>query len=255
MACENPPPKRPGSLKDTTIQNPVVVSLKEQIRQHPDSIRLYDKLIDQYTADKNYNAAMAWCDSLLKQNPDLNFSYWLVKGKLQRQALLFDSAISSYKAYLQRFPDDEEALLNMANAAAEGGKKESLGMSDAMIQRSGTKEVRADGYFIKGVYFSRIKEFDKAIENFNQSIVNRYSFWEAYLEKAIAQYDQQEFEKSLATLHELLQVDPSYADAYYWQGKCYEALHQKSEALKNYDAAYGLDKTYIDAKEKADSLR
>ncbi|MES2774900.1 MAG: tetratricopeptide repeat protein [Bacteroidota bacterium] len=254
-ACENKPPKTTRTLKDSTTENPAIASLKDQLSQFPDSTRLYDKLIDQYTTAKNYEAAIAWCDSLLKRNEDINFSYWFVKGDLQRQALQFDSAIKSYTIYLQRFPDDEQVLLNLANTAAEAGKIESLALSDDIMRRSPDKEIQASGYFIKGVYYSRTKEFDKAIENFDQTIVNRYSFWEAYLEKAIAQYDQHQFDKSLATLAQLLQVNPTYPDAFYWQGKVYEALNKKQEAFKNYEAAYGLDKSFIEAKEKADSLR
>ena len=252
-ACENNPAKT--TIKDSIIENPVITALKEQVRKHPDSIRLYDKLIDQFTAEGNYIAAIAWCDSLLKRNGNSNFSYWFVKGDLQRQALQFDSAISSYQTYLQRFPDDEQILLNLANTAAEAGKKESLAMSDEIMRRSATKEVRADAYFIKGVYYSRTREFNKAIENYDQAIINRYSFGEAHLEKAIAQYDQQQYEKALTTLNQLLQINQTFPDAYYWEGKCYEALNKKQEALKNYEAAYGLDKTFLAAKQKADSLR
>ena len=254
-ACENKPAKPGNHLTDSTQENPAITLLKEAVKQYPDSVRLYDKLIDQYTAVKNYKAAVAWCDSLLSKNEDLNYSYWFVKGDLQRQALQFDSAISSYKKYLQRFPDDEQVLLNLANTAAEAGKPESLALSDELANRTGTNEIKSDAQFIKGVYYSRTGDFDKAIEHFDQTIVYRYSFWEAWLEKAMALYDKKAYDKALETLNKLLQVNPSYPDAFYWLGKCYEALNNKTEALKNYETAYGLDRTYTEAKEKMDSIK
>jgi len=254
-ACKNKPVKTNRNLTDSSSQNPVIASLKQQIQQNPDSVRLYDKLIDQFTTEKNYTAAIDWCDSLLNRNPDLNFSYWFVKGDLQRLALQFDAAIVSYQNYLQRFPDDEQVMLNLANTAAEAGKKESLSMSDEIMSRSPDKEIQASGYFIKGVYYSRIHDYGKAIENFDQTIINRYSFLEAYVEKAIAQYDQQQYNEALKTLDQLIHVNPKYPDAYYWKGKCNEALNNKTDALKNYETAFGLDKTFTAAKEKADSLR
>jgi tetratricopeptide (TPR) repeat protein len=254
-ACENKPETTTNGGKDTATENPVIASLKEQISQHPDSIRLYDKLIDQYTTNRNYTSAVAWCDSLLKRNEGSNFSYWFVKGDLQRQALQFDEAIASYKTYLNRFPDDEQVLLNLANTNAEAGKIESLAQSDAFIKKAATRDIKADGYFIKGVYYSRVREFDKAIENFDQTILNRYSFLEAYLEKSIAQYDKEQYSDALKTLDQLLTVSQSYPDAYYWKGKSYEALRKKDDALKNYETAYSLDKTFTEAKQKTDSLK
>ncbi len=254
-ACDNKPVTLGNGAKDNATENPVIASLKDQIAQHPDSIRLYDKLIDQFTTNRNYTAAIAWCDSLLKRNEDTNFSYWFVKGDLQRQALQLEDAIASYKTYLNRFPDDEQILLNLANTNAEAGKIESLAQSDAFIKRAATRDIKADGYFIKGVYYSRVREFDKAIENFDQTIINRYSFLEAYLEKAIAQYDKEQYNDALKTLDQLLTVSQSYPDAYYWKGKSYEALRKNDDALKNYETAYSLDKTFTEAKQKTDSLK
>ncbi len=254
-SCESKPVTSTNDGNKTATENQVIILLKEKIFQNPDSIRLYDKLIDLYTASKNYTAAAAWCDSLLKRNEDSNFSYWFVKGDLQRQALQFDMAIGSYKTYLNRFPDDDQVLLNLANTNAEAGKLESLAQSDAFINKAATRDIKADGYFIKGVYYSRIKEFDKAIENFDQTIINRYSFLEAYLEKAIAQFDKGLYNDALKTLDKLLTVSQSYPDAYYWKGKNYEALKKITDALSNYETASSLDKTFTEAKQKTDSLK
>lgn len=254
IACENKPDGPKTVLKDSIIESHSVISLKDQIRRYPDSARLYDKLIDQYVDEKNYLKATAWCDTLLQRDRDKNFSYWFVKGDIQRQSLQHDSAIYSYQQYLQRFPDDDQVLLNLANTMAEAGKIESLNISDGLMKRSPTREMRADCFFIKGVYYSRTKQFDQAIENFDQAITNQYSFWEAYIEKSITFYDQQKYDKSLETLAKLQQANQAYPDAYYWIGKCEEALNKREEAIKNYEAAYGLDKTFIEAKEKIDSF-
>jgi hypothetical protein len=38
-------------------------------------------------------------------------------------------------------------------------------------------------------------------------------------------------------------------------GRCQEALGQKTEAKMNYDRAYGLDKSFIKAKEAAEKIK
>jgi TolA-binding protein len=43
----------------------------------------------------------------------------------------------------------------------------------------------------------------------------------------------------------------TYADAYYWLGKCQEVTGKKEEPGFNYQRAYGLDKSLTEAKEAA----
>jgi tetratricopeptide (TPR) repeat protein len=50
-------------------------------------------------------------------------------------------------------------------------------------------------------------------------------------------------------------ISPSFADAWYWIGRCQEFLGQKEEAKLNYERAYGLDKTFTEAKEAAEKIK
>ena len=49
-------------------------------------------------------------------------------------------------------------------------------------------------------------------------------------------------------------ITPSFADAYFWMGKCQEALGNKAEAKQLYGQAYGLDKNLKEAREAAGRL-
>lgn len=255
FSCSETPKGKKPLTKDSVIEDPNIRMLKEQIGQYPDSIRLYDRLIDRYTAANDLNAATALCDTLLNRDAEKNFSYWFVKGDLQRQAQQYDKAIASYQHYLERFPDDEQILLNLANTMAEAAKPECLTLADALMKRVSTKEMQANANFIKGVFYSRTGQYDKAIACLDNSITAQYSFLDAYIEKSIAQYDQKRFDDAIRTLQQLQAVNSAYPDAYYWLGKCYEAKGDVTTALKQYEAAYGLDKTFVFAKEKIDSLR
>jgi len=44
-------------------------------------------------------------------------------------------------------------------------------------------------------------------------------------------------------------------DAYYWQGRCFEAIGKREDAVDNYIRAYSLDRSFKEAKEHLDSLR
>ena len=251
-ACNTPP--APKGRDEANMENPVVVSLKTQISQYPDSIELYDKLIDEYAHEKAYSNAVAWTDSVIKRNPEENFLYWMSRGDLQRQAGNYTDAIYSYNYYLKKYPDDEQVLLNLANAQAEAGHPATLLLTSRILNEFPTAENRIDAYFINGIYYSRSRKYDSAIASYDQAILNRNTFWEAHLEKGITYFDAGQVDKALKTFQLLQQANPSYPDAYYWMGKCYEAIKDKATALKNYEAAYSLDKTFADAKLKVDSL-
>lgn len=247
--------KNNHTKKDSSTTNSEEKYLISQVHQYPDSIRLYDKLIDYYTSLENYASAISWCDFLITKDSEKNFSYFFIKGDLYRKNKQYDSSIRNYEVYLNRFPDDEEILLNLANVMAESGKEESLKLAARLEKDYPNLETRSNAFFIKGIFYSRTHNYSKAIENFDHAINVKYSFWEAYLEKSICYYDLKEYDKSIQVLQQLQQINPSYPDAFYWIGKCKEALNKKDEALKNYETAYALDNTFKDAKEKIDSLK
>jgi tetratricopeptide (TPR) repeat protein len=252
-ACNNPP--APNSKDELFAENPAIVALRTEIKRYPDSTALYDKLIDEYSREQNFTAAASWADSLIKKDPEGNFLYWMEKGDLQRQGGNYKAAIYSYNQYLQQYPDDEQVLLNLANAEAEAGHPATLQLTNRIVAQFPTVENRTDVSFINGVYYSRSKQYDSAIAWYDRAILYRNTFWEAHLEKGITYYDAGQLDKALATFKQLQQANPAYPDAYYWIGKCSELAKNKAEALKNYQMAYGLDKNFADAKLKIDSIQ
>ncbi len=252
-ACNNPP--TPSTKDELAAENPAIVALKTEIKNYPDSTALYDKLIDEYSREQNFTAAASWTDSVIQKDPEGNFLYWMEKGDLQRQGGNYTAAIRSYNQYLQKYPDDEQVLLNLANAEAEAGHPATLQLTNRIVAQFPTVENRTDVSFINGVYYSRSKQYDSAIAWYDRAILNRNTFWEAHLEKGITYYDAGHLDKALATFKQLQTANPSFADAYYWIGKCNELAKNKVEALKNYQMAYGLDKSFTDAKLKIDSIQ
>jgi len=120
LACQS----NPGQTKkpQTAVQtSDGLQQLELAIAENPDSVRLYDRLIDTLANRKQYVAAAEWCNKLIARGADSNYYYWFVKGDVYRLGQFYDSAIASYQTYLTRFPDDEQVLLNLANTYAEAG--------------------------------------------------------------------------------------------------------------------------------------
>lgn len=255
IACNNHPNKQQNATTDSSAEPLPIIQLKTLIRQYPDSTRLYDALIDQYTTHKKYHLAAAWADSAIVRDSVKNFQYWFVKGDLFRQNLEFDSAVHNYETYLHHFPDDEEILLNLANTFAEAGNEKCIPLTNRLAKAFPTKETKMRCYFIRGVFYNRTKQWTSASQNLDSAIQINYQFYEAYLEKGIAFFDQKKTGKAQQVFSQLKEVNNTYADAYYWIAKCQEANNQKDSALLNYQKAFGLDKTFADAKEAVERLK
>ncbi|HEV8504278.1 MAG TPA: tetratricopeptide repeat protein, partial [Chitinophagaceae bacterium] len=116
-------------------------------------------------------------------------------------------------------------------------------------------EKKAEPWYFKGIYFSTINDKAKALECFNKAIQSDYSFLDAYMDKGQVLYDQKKYGEAINVFQLALKVSATYADAYYWLGKCQEALGNKEDAKLNYQRAYGLDKTLTEAKEATDRLK
>ena len=65
---------------------------------------------------------------------------------------------------------------------------------------------------------------------------------------------RKKFNEALKTFQLVNTISATFPDAYFWMAKCEEALGQKEEAKLNYQRAYGLDKTFTEAKEAADKI-
>jgi len=74
-------------------------------------------------------------------------------------------------------------------------------------------------------------------------------------EKGKLLLDQQKVTEAFKTFGLANTIDPAFADAWYWMARCQELMDLKEEAKLNYEKAYSLDKTFIQAKEAADRIK
>ena len=75
------------------------------------------------------------------------------------------------------------------------------------------------------------------------------------MDKGRILYEQKKYNDAAAVFQLALKVSATYADAYYWLGKCQEEMGKKEEARLNYQRAYGLDKSLTEAKKAAENLQ
>ena len=124
-----------------------------------------------------------------------------------------------------------------------------LPLTDSILHSTSDPNSRAEAFYIKGLYFSNIKEFYKAEQYFDSTIKKNYTFYDAYIEKGILLNERGDFENALRTLQIALEITKNNADLYYWIGKSYEGLKMNKEARAYYNMTLKLDPTYQSAEE------
>ena len=62
------------------------------------------------------------------------------------------------------------------------------------------------------------------------------------MEKGFLYHAQHNFTEAIKVFETAITVNNTYADAYYWKAKTYEAMGDKDQALLNYERSLGLDK-------------
>jgi tetratricopeptide (TPR) repeat protein len=254
LACK---PKTETDKDDTQPILPAdaVQVMEKAIEEYPDSVKLYEKIIDTLANRRQFQLAASWCNKLLGRGADSNYFYWFVKGDIYRRGQLYDSAISSYHTYLNKFPDDEQVLLNLANTYAEAGNKNAVDLANKIATRFPNREMRSEAAFIKGVYYNQVQQFSEARRWLDTAIVINYTLSEAYMEKGYSFFDEQKYSDAFKTFKTLTNINSGYADAWYWMAKCDEEMGRTQEAISNYEQAYALDHSLVEALHAVDSLR
>ncbi|HEX8333020.1 MAG TPA: tetratricopeptide repeat protein [Segetibacter sp.] len=230
----------------------IVEDLQNRVKQSPDSASLRMQLINALDSLGMYKEAIAQTDSMILRD-SLNNGLWFAKAQLLESNKDTAAAIQSYRRAIAIYPSIESQL-SLANLYAETMEPKALLIVQTVSRMGLGREMDANCDFIAGVYNSRTGNHQQAIMLFDRAINNNYQLMEAYMEKGFVFYDTKKYTEALKVFQTAITVNNMYADAYYWQAKCYEALGNKDEALINYQRALGLDKELKEARDAIERL-
>jgi tetratricopeptide (TPR) repeat protein len=229
-----------------------IIFLQSALKEVPKSILLRLSLARAQDAKGETDAALATSNEILQLNPQQVDVLVLKSDLLEKKEQMAESIAVLEQAYAIA-PQDLELNYNLAYKYAENKNSKVIRLCDSLAAKDSLK-IHAEPYYYKGIYYSNINEKAEAINQFNESIKHDYQFKNAYIEKGRIYYDQKKYPDALKVFQLVMRLSPSFADSYYWIAKCQEATGEKAEAKLNYQRAYGLDKTFTDAKEAADKL-
>lgn len=238
-ACKNEPGRTdPDKLQPHEM--PVAVKdLFSAVAKNPDSTGLRFQLVDALDSLGAYQQALTQVDSMIRKD-SLNYALWYRKALVQENIKDTTGALRSYRYAIRIYPSPD-AMLGAANLLAERKNDTALLIAKQVASFRMGREYTAHVHFINGVYYARTGDKQKAIDEFNNCIINDFNYMEAYMEKGFIYFDEKKIPEAAKVFQTVITVKNTYADGYYWLAKCNEASNNKAEAVSNYQRAYAMD--------------
>lgn len=251
-------PSEEHALRLTTVlkqknSDTAIAFLQQALKKNPQSISLHILLAKGYESKNQPDKALAICDEIIKKFPG-QIDALVLKSELLKQQNKNTEALSVLQLAYSYAPDDVDLVHQLAFEYAEAKNPKALSLADSLIKVDVEKR-HAEPYYFKGLYFENKGNYKEAVRYFDEAISHDYNFLDAYLDKGQTYYEEKKYEEALKTFQLTTTVFPSEALPYFWIGKAQQALGKKEEARLNYQRAYGLDKTFDEAKDSADRLK
>jgi tetratricopeptide (TPR) repeat protein len=241
-----------SSLFLTGRNKDAVELLKKCILQYPSNTEFLRRLGEAYTQNGDAAAALGLYDDLLKKDSS-NFEALYEKGILYTKIKDTAAAIAILEKSYRLQPVLQNGLA-LANLYAETKNEKVIALCDDLQQKDTARDF-SDPVFLKGVYYSNIKEYPRAIALFDEAINRDWRFIEPYIEKGIIFFEQKNYDEALKTFQFATNISYTNADNYYWMGRCYEAIGKKEEATDYYYKALTFDKNFTEAREAINRLK
>lgn len=219
--------------------------------EFPSNEQVSRLLADAYASSGNNRQALLIYNQMIARD-SLDSETHYEKGLLLEQLKDTSGAIEALKkAYSSQGVDTYG--LELARLYAEQKNPRSIQICDYILKHD-SAALLIDPLFVKGIYYSNMKQYPLAIAQFDLCIHRDWKTTDAYLEKGMAYYHMQKYNAAVETFNMAITVTNTDPDAYYWLGRSYESLNRKTDAVLNYRKAVLLDKNFSEAMQRIKNL-
>jgi tetratricopeptide (TPR) repeat protein len=196
---------------------------------------------------------------LLEKETDLNPLSTRLLNNLSMAYLSNGDTISAIKTFQQSLAVDStqpDATYQLGFLFAANRDERALSIANVLIKQQGLnkEQLVAQGHYLKGLYFVNTGKTMLGIHEFDESIINNYTFLDAYIEKGIALFEMNKFDESLKILSKSVEIDRYQADVYFWMAKNHEKLGNTEDAKYYYQQTLDLAPDFESAKTGLSSL-
>ena len=109
------------------------------------------------------------------------------------------------------------------------------------------RQSKAVAYLKRGNEWLDKKEFDKAMEDFNEAIRLDSNNSQAYCDRGHTWREKKEYDKAIKDFNEAVRLDPGFAPAYSGRGQALGRKKEHDKAFKDFTEAIRLDPKYAPA--------
>jgi tetratricopeptide (TPR) repeat protein len=229
-----------------------ITMLEQGTKQFPENPEFSRRLSEVYSHMGKSTQALEQYNNLL-QKDSADFEIWYDKGVLLAQMKDTAAAIQALEKSFSLQPINYSGLA-LATLYVSLKNPRALVICDLLL-RTDTADQQTEPIFMKGVYYSEIKDYNKALQHFDECIKRDWKMTDAYIEKGIVLFDQKKTTEALEIFKLASTVSNTNADAYFWLGRSHEALGNKNEAITNYQRAISLDRNFEEAWERIQRLK
>jgi len=250
-ACNNTDTKKQAS-DSANASEQYLKTFAQQVSASPDSVGLRLQYAFALDSLNKYKEALQQINMLTSKDSN-NYGLWFAQGNIAEDAQDTQLAIKSYAkaAHIYEAPD---ALLALANLYAEQKNDRAILLCSRVKELGLGRDYDANCAFIIGVYYARTHDMNNALKYFDECIAYSYTFMEAYIEKGLLYFDAKQYDKALQVFQMASTVNNLYADAYYYQARCYEMMNKKDSAVMFFKQSLQIDPTMKEAHEHLKKL-
>lgn len=219
--------------------------LTEGTEKFPGNTEYNRRLGEVYLQKGDYNKALKQYDDLITKDSS-NFEAWFDRGNLLAKMKDTNEAINSLETSFSLLPINYSGMA-LANLYVARKDPRALEVCNILLSRDSTG-TQTEPLYMKGVYYSEIKQYDNALKQFEECIKRDWKMTDAYIEKGIILFERKNYAEALKVFNMAATVSNTDADAYYWMGRCFENTGDKQKAIINYERAFALDDSFIEAR-------
>jgi tetratricopeptide (TPR) repeat protein len=220
--------------------------LKRGAVKFPVNTEFNRRLGEVYLQKNQPDSAMEQFENIIRKDSS-NFEAWYDKGTLLSKLKDTAGAITALERSFSLLPINYSGIA-LANIYAAKKDPRALDICNILLAKD-SGSLQTEPVYMKGVYYSEAKQYDLAIEQFDICIHRDWKMTDAYIEKGIIFLEMKKVDSALKIFNMAATVSNTDPDTYFWMARCYEAKGDKQQAAANYDRAYALDASFMEARE------
>jgi tetratricopeptide (TPR) repeat protein len=190
------------------------------------SVLEIQKYVEAYTGDGNIKFSKPNSDGILKKK-------LLAKKKTRKKALKATKKKTAVPAANKNVDWSRKAMALWENGKFKSPKKAVDYWGHAISNKQNTVEA----YNNRGLAYHELKQYDKAIKDYSQSIKLDPAHVAAYNNRGNSHYERNEYRLALADFNQSLKRKPDYAKAHLNRGLVYYQMDKTDQACSDFQNA------------------